>query len=89
MDAKKIARTAIETMLAYNKKDIRREVKGRDNIAIGILSMLCLIAISICLLCNIVINHHLSWALIVLGSIVFGWVILLSIIKLKEKKPLK
>lgn len=80
-----IARNAIETMLTYNKKEIKRELKGRDNIAIGILSMLSLLSISICLLCNIVIDHQLTWSLIVSGSIILGWAILIAIIKLKEK----
>lgn len=43
------------------------------------LTINCILTIFICIICNLVINHELTWSLVVLASVIFGWILIVSI----------
>ena len=51
----------------------------------GGISIIFLIAIMTCILCNYVINKELTWSLIVMISVVASWLLMLPLFKSKEK----
>lgn len=60
-------------MIALKRKDENNMTK---NVIISTLfSLILLIGIMVCLICNIAISGNLTWSLIPVSSIVFAWVI--------------
>ena len=51
----------------------------------GGISIVFLIAIMTCVICDYFINEQLTWSLIVIISLVASWLLLLPLLKLKEK----
>lgn len=62
-----------ENLIALKRKDENNITK---NVIISILfSVILLVGIMVCLICNIAISGNLSWSLIPVSSIIFAWVI--------------
>lgn len=58
----------------------------KNKLLAAAISGISLISIIICLICNIAINHTLSWSLIVIATIVFVWLIIIPLIIVKDSK---
>ena len=50
-----------------------------------ILTSLCLIAIMVCVICDYVITNTLTWSLIVLLSLITGWLVFVPFFRAKNK----
>ncbi len=59
--------------------------KTAQNISVLVFSLLSLIGILVCLLCDRAINGTLHWSLIAISSILLGWIVLLPILKYWHK----
>lgn len=79
------ARQAVLETISYAQKTFGKSLRTKERIIIGILSLLCLIAVFVCALCNVVIDHTFSWSLIVAGGVVLGWAVVVPVIKHKGK----
>lgn len=53
--------------------------------ALSLVSIVFLAAILVCLLCDYLINGELSWSLIVILSLVASWLLLIPLLKAKDK----
>lgn len=65
------------------KADNRK--KTAQNISAFVFSLLSLVGILVCLICDRAINGALTWSLIVISSILFGWLVLIPVIKFWNK----
>lgn len=73
IDMESYEKKADENLIALKRKDENNMTK---NVIISILfSLILLIGIMVCLICNIAISGNLTWSLIPVSSIVFAWVI--------------
>ena len=50
-----------------------------------ILSSMCLIAIMVCVICDYVLTKNLTWSLIVLLSLIAGWLVFVPFFRAKSK----
>lgn len=83
IDMESFEKKADENLIALKKKDENNMAK---NMIISILfSATLLVAIMVCLICNIAISGKLTWSLIPVSSIVFAWVISFPSIILGKK----
>lgn len=74
---------ADENLIALKRKD---ENNISKNVIISILfSVILLIGILVCLICNIAISGKLTWSLIPISSIVFAWVVFFPSIRLGKR----
>lgn len=73
IDMERYEKKADENLIALKRKDENNMTK---NVVISILfSVMLLIGIMVCLICNIAISGNLTWSLIPVISIAFTWVI--------------
>ena len=73
IDMESYEKKADENLIALKRKDENNMAK---NVTISILfSVMLLIGIMVCIICNIAISGNLTWSLIPISSIVFAWVI--------------
>ena len=72
-DMESYGKKADENLIALQRKDKNNMAK---NVLIAILfSLILLIGILVCLICNLATADNLTWSLIPISSIVFAWVI--------------
>ncbi len=50
-----------------------------------ILSSMCLVAIMVCVICDYVLTKNLTWSLIVLLSLIAGWLVFVPFFRAKSK----
>ncbi len=62
------------------------KLKIKNKLISIIFSLISLLSIIICLIIDIVINHQLSWSLIVLFSILFCWLLFIPILIFSKQK---
>ena len=60
----------------------------KNKLLAAIISGISLISIIICIICNVAINHTISWSLIVLATIVFAWLMIIPLIIVKDSKKI-
>ena len=64
---------------------MNNRIKLAQNIASIVFSSLCFIGVLVCIICDRAVFGALSWSLIAAGSIVFGWLVLIPVVRLWEK----
>lgn len=57
----------------------------KNKIYFIIFTVICLIAVTVCAICDLAISKSLTWSLICITSIIFTWLILLPSMILKKK----
>ena len=73
VDMEDYEKKADENLIAFKRKDENNMTK---NVMISLLfSVICLIGIMVCLICNIAISGRFTWSFIPVSSIIFAWVI--------------
>ncbi len=83
IDMEYYEKKADENLIALKRKDENNMTK---NVIISILfSVILLIGIMVCLICNIAISSNLTWSLIPVSSIIFAWAILFPSIILGKR----
>lgn len=83
IDMEYYEKKADENLIALKRKDENNMTK---NVIISILfSVILLIGIMVCLICNIAISGNLTWSLIPVSSIIFAWAILFPSIILGKR----
>lgn len=60
----------------------------KNKLYFSIFTAICLIAVILCVICDLAISKTLTWSLISISSITFAWLILLPSIMFKKKKLL-
>lgn len=83
IDVEHYEKKADENLIALKRKDENNITK--NGIISILFSVVFLIGIMVCLICNIAISGSLTWSLIPVGSIVFAWAISFPSIILGEK----
>lgn len=76
----------VESTLDYADKVSEQRNFKTLNIAIGFISLIFLISIFICILCDLVTSKTISWSIIPSCSIVLAWFIIIPIIRFKKNK---
>lgn len=77
--------TIVEEALVYSDKNTKMKLGNIKKNILIILSTIFLLAIGICLICDLAITESLTWSLIVVPSLVFSWFLLLPFFKEKRK----
>lgn len=76
---------SIDNALYYADKTTKKRVKSLQNVCAFVFSVLFIIGIVVCIICDIAISGALTWSLIAISSIVFSWFMIFPIIKYAEK----
>lgn len=76
----------VESTLDYADKVSEQRNFKTLNIAIGVISLIFLISIFICILCDLATSKTISWSIIPSCSIVLAWFIIIPIIRFKKNK---
>ncbi len=76
---------AVDEVLEYSQKSIHRNRRQIKGIVFMLVTLSCLIAIGVCFICDFAINRKLWWSVIVIGSIVYGWAILIPLFGAKRR----
>lgn len=77
--------TTINKALIYSDRNIKNKLGRIKNYMSIILSVISLLAVLICFICDFCIKRKLSWSLIVAVSLIFSWIVLISLLKAKNK----
>lgn len=72
-----------EALLYSNKRTVQKLVKLK-RIALMVVSAVFILAAMICLICDYCISKGLTWSLIVIISLVAGWLLLFPFLKVQE-----
>ena len=83
IDMEHYEKKADENLIALKRKDENNITK--NGIISILFSVILLIGIMVCLICNIAISGSLTWSLIPVGSIIFAWAISFPSIILGKK----
>jgi len=83
MSREDYGKRADENLIALKRKDENNMTK--NTVCSILFSVILLIGIMVCLICNIAISKNLTWSLIPVSSIVFVWVISIPSIILGKK----
>lgn len=79
------AEISIDTALHYADKTAKSRIKSFQNIGAVTFSVLFLIGIVVCAICDIAISGAFTWSLFPISSIVFAWLVFFPVIKFGEK----
>lgn len=80
--------TIVKEALVYSGRHAKLKTEKIKRITLLLLSAACLIAATVCLICDYCITGRLTWSPIVIVSLIFSWLTLLPLF-LAKKKPLK
>lgn len=78
--------TMIQNTLQYAGKVTMTNNKKAQNIIKFILTMLSVLAILVCVICDLAIAKALTWSLYPLVSIVFAWLVVMPLFSFKDNK---
>ena len=67
------AEQAVETTLKYAQTVTRRRHISVTRVILGLLTLACLWAIIICMICDFSLNGRFTWVVFPASSILFGW----------------
>lgn len=79
------AAAAVDNALVYAEKSAKREIISFRNIWTISFSLLLLLGIIVCTICDMAISGGLTWSLYPISSILFSWLILIPIVKCGSK----
>lgn len=68
-----------------NKQKTSNGTKSIQNICTGAFSLLLLVSIAVCAICDMAISHSFTWSLYPISSIIFAWLVFTPIIRFSEK----
>ena len=77
--------TIVNEAFHYSTNNTGSKMNKIKQYLFGGISIVFLIAIITCVICDYFINEQLTWSLIVISSLVASWLLLLPLFKLKEK----
>lgn len=80
-----VEESVVEEALLYSGRNTAHKIERMKRNILVILSASFLIAVVVCVICDFCITKKLTWSLLVIVSIFFGWVILLPIFVAKTK----
>lgn len=76
--------TIIHEALVYSDKNTKSKFKKLRASALIIVTASFLLAAATCLICDFCITRKLTWSMIVIVSLIFGWLLLLPVLKFKD-----
>lgn len=68
-----------------NEQKTQNRTKSIPNICTGAFSLLLLVGIAVCAICDMAISHTFTWSLYPISSIIFAWLVFIPIIRFREK----
>lgn len=71
----------VDCALVYAEKSVKRKIMSLQNILALSFSVLLLLGIIVCVLCDVAIKGKLTWSLYPLSSIVFTWLVFIPLLK--------
>lgn len=81
------AEAVVEKAVRYSHKSAAERWETLRRILMAAFSAACLLAVSICFICDIAISKgHLSWSLIVALSVALGWLLVAPFLALAKKR---
>lgn len=75
----------IKNVLRYADKSVTNRMHFVQKISAAVFTLLLLVGIVTCIICDSAISASLTWSLIPVSSIVFGWLIFFPLIRLGER----
>jgi transcriptional regulator with XRE-family HTH domain len=75
-----------KTTLEYVSKTISSKKESMKNIAKILITVICLLGIVICMICDMATSGAFTWSLYPTTSIVFAWLILIPLLQSKRNK---
>lgn len=76
---------SMDNVLDYAKKSSDSRIKSLNNICFAVFSVLILVGIAVCAICDAAISGGFTWSLISISSMIFSWIILFPSIKFGSK----
>lgn len=80
------ANAIVESTLQYANKVTSNEKKSVKFIAKAVITTVCLLAICICMICNIAISGTFTWSLYPITAISFAWLIIIPLFHFEKNK---
>lgn len=77
--------TLVETTLIYADETTKKKLYNFHRISGIVLTALSLIAIITCTICDMTISGGLTWSLLTICCIVFGWAIIMPVLTIHKK----
>lgn len=74
--------TAVDKTLIYAAKSERRKLTLHGNFLAAAFSGLMLLAMLVCVICDMAVTGTLTWSLYPVSSIVFAWLVLVPLVKM-------
>lgn len=75
----------IDNALSYANKTVKNKLKSLQDICAIVFSLLLLIGIIACSICDIAISGAFTWSLFPISSIIFAWLVFFPVIKFGGK----
>ncbi|OCA82760.1 helix-turn-helix domain-containing protein [Pseudobacillus wudalianchiensis] len=79
----------VETTLRYANKVTSNKRKSVDLIAKMTITVICLISILVCMICDVAVSGHLAWSPYPVASMIFVWLIITPLFHFKRNKVRK
>lgn len=77
--------TSVDNALSYAEKTVKVKLKSFKNIFTIVFSVMLLIGMVVCTICDLAISGTLSWSLYPTGSIIFTWLVFFPVVKFGKK----
>ncbi|WP_049660428.1 helix-turn-helix domain-containing protein [Bacillus sp. FJAT-27231] len=79
----------VETTLRYANKVTSNKRKSVDLIAKMTITVICLLSILVCMICDVAVSGHLTWSRYPVASMIFVWLIIVPLFHFKRNKVRK
>lgn len=69
----------------YNEQTVQNRFKSIQTVCAGAFTLLLIVGIAVCAICDMAISHAFTWSLYPISSIIFAWLVLIPMIRFSEK----
>lgn len=69
-----------------NEQTIQKRTVFTNKIYAGVFSLLLIVGIAACAICDVAISHAFTWSLYPISSIIFAWLVFIPIIRFGKKE---
>lgn len=81
-------KVAMNTIINETVKYLDKAAINKENIWIFIVAIIFLFSTFVCVICNYLIQHVISWSLYEVGAIILLWAVIIPMIKMKKHKAM-
>lgn len=68
-----------------NEQKVQNRIKSIQTVCACAFTLLLIVGIAVCAICDMAISHTFTWSLYPISSIIFAWLVLIPMIRFGEK----